>query len=80
MLNYTRRSVEYKVNIGKKYQVFLYIFGTKLKKVKKYVKMCKNKKYCKGPPFGVFVKNIKYVPQFEGHLIYVPHVPHLRDS
>ena len=42
--------------------------------------MCKNWKYSKGPPFGVLVKNIKYVPQFEGHLIYVPHVPHLRDS
>ena len=59
---------------------YLIFWVKKLKKVKKYVKMCKNKKYCKGPPFGVFVKNIKYVPQFEGHLIYVPHVPHLRDS
>ena len=26
------------------------------------------------------VKNIKYVPQFGGHLIYVPHVPQLGDS
>ena len=45
--------------------------------------MCKNWKYSKGTAFGVLVKNIKYVPQFEGHLIYVPHVPqiegHLRD-
>ena len=37
----------------------LYIFGTKLKKEKKYMKMCKNKKYSKGVPFGVLVKNMK---------------------
>ena len=48
--------------------------------MKKYVKMCKNKKYSKGPPFGVLVKNMKYVPHFVGHLIYVPHVPHVWDS
>ena len=43
--------------------------------MKKYVKKCKNKKYCKGPPFGVFVKNMKYVPHFVAHLVYVPDVP-----
>ena len=37
--------------------------------------MCKNKKYSKGVPFGVLVKNKKYVPQFGGHLIYVPQCP-----
>ena len=54
---------------------FVYIFILELKKVKKYVKKCKNKKYCKGPPFGVFVKNMKYVPHFVAHLVYVPDVP-----
>ena len=40
--------------------------------------MCKNWKYSKGTTaFGVLVKNIKYVPQLEGHLIYVPHVPQI---
>ena len=39
------------------------------------MKKCKNKKYCKGPPFGVFVKNMKYVPHFVAHLVYVPDVP-----
>ena len=45
--------------------------------------MCKNKKYCKDPPFSVLVKKnkkkMKYVPHFVGHLIYVPHVPHMWD-
>ena len=45
------------------------------------MKMCKNKKYCKGPPFSVLVKkNMKYIPHFVGHFIYVPHVPHVWDS
>ena len=44
------------------------------------MKMCKNKKYSKGVPFGVLEKNMKYVPHFVGHLIYVPHVPHMWDS
>ena len=74
VLNYTRRSVEYKVNIGKKVPDFLYIFGTKMKKEKKYMKMCKNKKYSKGVPYGVLEKNMKYVQHFVGHLIYVPHI------
>ena len=42
--------------------------------------MCKNKKYSKGTPFGVLAKNMKYVPHFVGHLIYVPHVPQMWDS
>ena len=56
------------------------VFILELKKKKKYVKMGKNKIYSKGTPFGVLAKNMKYVPHFEGHLIFVPHVPHLRDS
>ena len=44
------------------------------------MKMCKNKKYSEGVPFGVLEKNMKYVPHFVGHLIYVPHVPHMWDS
>ena len=40
--------------------IFLRFLSQNWKKRKKYVKMCKNWKYS---------KNVKYVPQFEGHLI-----------
>ena len=58
-----------------KYQIPCTFFGTKLKKEKKYVKMCKNRKYSKGTAFGVLAKNVKYVPENLAHLVYVPEVP-----
>ena len=61
-----------------KYQIPCTFFGTKMKKEKKYMKMCKNKKYSKGVPFGVFRKNIKYVPKILGTFKYVPNVPNIR--
>ena len=57
------------------------VFISELKKEKKSVKNMKNWKYSKAVvPFGVLVKNMKYVPHFVGHLIYVPHVPQMWDS
>ena len=45
---------------------YIDFFYLRIEKRKKYVKMCKNKKYSKGVPFDDLVKNIKYVPKILG--------------
>ena len=62
------------------YHIFFSFFISELKKVKKYLKMCKNWKYSKGTTFGVLVKNMKYVPHFVAQTVYVPQVPHVWHS